>query len=230
MSDDSKETTSPADEALPAVTAGGREPDAYEARYMGGPEVFYRDKIAYPWYVHLFFALVSLLPVAVFFVPGAPIWVPLLQLGIIALTWSLLSTLRVAVSPDTVHVQYGLFGPKIPVASIKSCEPVKYNIFKYGGYGIRYSIFDGTWAFNMPGDRRRAVRLHYRTPKGALRKFVIASPDPHALARAINRARAGDIAPAPAQLAGEDDVVLDMNVDVEREEEAVPVEKTKSRT
>ena len=42
----------------------------------------------------------------------------------------------------------------------------------------------------MLGDKGKAVRVHYRTSRGKLKKVIIASHHPNALAESINQARA----------------------------------------
>jgi hypothetical protein len=175
---------------------GSRAPDDYEARYMAGEDVFYRDKIKVPWKFFLLFALpiavqgVALtaaglsdkpVPAAVFLL--LPFTIALLS--IIAL---LFAVLRVTVTRSELIIQYGLFGPRIPLAAITESKAVDYSWMDYGGWGIRRGR-DGSWAYNMVGDAGRAVRIEWTDPKGKKQVTLVASPDPEALARAIQRAR-----------------------------------------
>lgn len=167
-----------------------RSADAYESAYMkDGEVVLQREKMTWPWYMHLFILLVGSLVIGLPLLSAAPLFVPLLAGSFLLAMWLTLSVLRVTVTRGHVHVQYGLIGPKIPISSIEQCQAEDYDFWKYGGYGIRYSLTDGSWAFNMLGDKGKAVRIHYRTPSGRLRKILLASRHPNALADAIQQAR-----------------------------------------
>jgi hypothetical protein len=161
--------------------------DAYANRYMSGPHgALYHDKIVAPWWFHLLLLVPILVMIVTVFLPGGK---PTALLGMIpvALVWLLFSVLRVSVSEDELFIQYGLFGPRIPIADVVSCEAVEYDWKKYGGWGIRFGV-DGSVAYNMMGDRGRAVRIVYR--KGTRTKTVlVASPDPERLALAVQQAR-----------------------------------------
>jgi hypothetical protein len=104
------------------------------------------------------------------------------------LLWVLFSVLRVTVSDTDVNIQYGLFGPKIPIAAIESAEATTYDWKKFGGWGIKRSL-DGEWIYNMPGDQGHAVRIVWRTAKGHRRVTLVGSREHHAMARAIDEAR-----------------------------------------
>jgi hypothetical protein len=172
--------------------------------------VLHRDKMKAPRFFQwlmLFCLIAGLIGTgsAVFQQGLALIWAPIVLLMGLAFVWLNFMALRVVVTPKTVYIQYGLLGPKIPIESITHCEAEEYSIWKYGGYGIRYSLFDGSWAFNMLGDKGRAVRIHYRLPSGRERKIVLSSHEPQALADAINHARGRSVDEASAE---EEDTVL----------------------
>ncbi len=160
-------------------------PDAYQAKYMGGPAL-YHDKIRAPLGFHLLFLLPVLVSVGTALVGRAPLFVPLLTSAFILSIWALFSVLRISVSHDEVYVQYGLFGPRIPVRDIEHCEAVDYSFQQYGGWGIRYG-FDGSVAYNMMGDHGRAVKIVYKKGKKS-QTVLVASPDPERLAAAIQQA------------------------------------------
>jgi hypothetical protein len=111
-----------------------------------------------------------------------------ITIGILALVALLFAVLRITVTRSEVIVQYGLFGPRIPVSAIQDCQAVKYNWMTYGGWGIRRGR-DGSWAYNMVGDAGRAVRIEWTDTKGKKQVTLVASPNPDALARAVNEAR-----------------------------------------
>jgi hypothetical protein len=187
-----------------------RAPDAYEAEYMDDDDVVHREKISFPpwfkWFVTIAMsggigaaawgayqsgdmgsvaALAAMLPVMLFLT-------------------TMLSVLRVTVTREHVNIQYGPIGPTIPIDAIEHCEAEDYQFWKYGGYGIRYSVVDGSWCYNMLGDKGKAVRIHYRTESGRLKKLVVASRHHHVLADAINRQRIALGHDVPAELAPDD--------------------------
>jgi hypothetical protein len=147
---------------------GGSAPDPYEAKYMSGPGgALYFAKMTAPRFFHLLFLLPLLVSVGSALVAHAPLLVPLLSILPLFFVWILFSALRISVTAKEVHVQYGLFGPRIPIESIESCEACEYDWKQYGGWGIRYGR-DGTVAYNMLGDGGRAVRISYK--KGRRRR------------------------------------------------------------
>lgn len=212
-----------------------RAADEYEAEFMGsGDGVLHREKLSYPaWFL-------ALAGTAIAGGYAAGIW-QVLQAGdpkglavlaavlpLMLVMMVMVSTLRVTVTRDQVAVQYGPIGPQIPIDSIEHCEAEDYEFWKYGGYGVRYSPIEGAWCYNMLGDKGKAVRIHYRTKSGALRKVLVASPRHHVLADAINRARMArghevppHLAPDDAELGVGDDEYVFSNQDdaVERERE-----------
>ena len=58
-------------------------------------------------------------------------------------------------SERAVKIQFGLFGPTIPMEAIVNAEAISYDWKKFGGWGIGYSR--GEWMYNVPGDGGRAV-------------------------------------------------------------------------
>ena len=180
---------------------GPRAPDRYEAEYMSGEPVRYRDKIKASRAFHLLLAVVTLLPLVTL---GSLVWVaastgqpvpagvfvsPAIMTVLLPLLWILFSVLRVTVTDRSVFIQYGLFGPRIPLDRIDRCEAVTYNWQRYGGWGIRRGA-DGSIAYNIMGDAGRGVRITWRNDKGKEVVHVIASPNPEGLARGILEARA----------------------------------------
>jgi hypothetical protein len=177
-------------------TGGMRPPDDYEASYMAGEDVIYRDKIKVPKKFFLLFLLPIVVQIGSFAlaasqgkpIPAAALAMLPVTALILSLVALLFAVLRITVTRREVHVQYGLFGPKIPVSKIEDCRAVKYNWMEYGGWGIRRGA-DGSWAYNMVGDAGRAVRIEWVDEKGKQQTTLVASPDPEALARAIQEAR-----------------------------------------
>lgn len=181
-------------EALVPVEAA-RPPDPYERAYMPGEGVvLYRDKSRAPWQIHALFAFGVLSVFGTALAAGGAAGGALalaLGLPVIAVAWLLFAVLRVTVSEGHVNVQYGLFGPTIPIAAIESAEAVRYDWKRFGGWGIRRSLVgDGEWLYNMPGDGGRAVRIVWRDARGRRRIHLIGSRRADELARQIARARA----------------------------------------
>ncbi|MEZ4449908.1 MAG: hypothetical protein R3B09_10555 [Nannocystaceae bacterium] len=174
-------------------------PDLYEDRYMAGQgTVLYRDKSRAPWFLHAMFGAAAAIIVAANLVAGQ-----LLALGvtlpILTIVWLFFAVLRVTVSQGAVQVQYGLFGPTIPVAAIESATPVSYDWKSLGGWGIRRSI-KGTWIYNMPGDGGRAVQVTWHDARGKQHVTLIGSRRAEDLAESIQAARAA-LPAAPDQAA-----------------------------
>ncbi|KIG12039.1 hypothetical protein DB30_02094 [Enhygromyxa salina] len=200
-----EDSDSDSESASLAVNGQGRSPDAYEAKYMHGEGmVLYRDKSRAPWPLHAVFAAISAVTIGSAFAgPGA--WVgAAITLPLVALMWLLFSILRVTVSQGQVNVQYGLFGPKIPIASISSAEAVEYDWKQWGGWGIRVNT-KGEWIYNMPGDRGRAVRIAWQDRKGKSKVTYVGSLESEDLARRIAEARALAGGTQPAALEPGDD-------------------------
>jgi hypothetical protein len=150
--------------------AAMRAPDSDEARYMQeGGDSLYHDRITAPFAYHLFFLLPLLMMIGSALVTSAPAVVPLVSAIPIVLLWLLFSTLRISVNSRQVHVQYGLFGPKVPTVAISACE-----------------VIDHDWKAYV--DQGRAVQITYQHGKKQ-RRLLLASRDPERLAMAINQAR-----------------------------------------
>ncbi len=161
--------------------------DDYERKFMGGGEALARSKAGMPWWFHLLLGLscATILGTAI----AHATFAGLAGLPVLMLVWLLFMYLRVTVTSDTVHVQLGLFGPKIPVADIVEAVAEKYPVMKYGGWGIRLGL-DGSIAYSVPGHGGRGVRIRYRKKSGRETTAWVTSPDPEALVAAIDRARA----------------------------------------
>ncbi len=167
-----------------------REPnavDAYEKQYMGGHgAVLHRARRPAPGWMQLLLASSMLSGLGLLAVPGG--WIGtvfLVPLGL--LVWALFSMLRVTIAERAVNVQYGLFGPTIPMEAIHSAEPIDYRWTDFGGWGIRRS-HKGEWMYNMPGDGGRALRIEWTDAKGKRSVTCIGMLEPEAAATAIGQA------------------------------------------
>ncbi len=182
--------TSPDDPTALARRQSPGAVDDYERKYMAGEGlVLHRAKQRAPWMLNALFgslSLVSVVPVLTG-VPGA--WASaLLTMPILFVLWMLFAVLRVTVSEGSVDIQYGLFGPTIPIASIESATATTYRWVRYGGWGIRRGP-GGEWLYNMPGDGGKAVRIVWRDAKGRHKTTLVGSKDNEALAQAIAQAQ-----------------------------------------
>jgi len=162
---------------------------------MEGGDVIYRDKVVWrrSWLLGLPGLLCLIGAVVLALTPG-PWWVPI-QMGAMALLfgalWMLFSVMRTVVTAEQVHVQYGLFGPRVPIEKIQSVEVVDYDWVSYGGWGIKYSVRKKAWAYTTLTDHKQVVQMTWLDDKGATKKAVFSASNPHAVAEAIQRARSG---------------------------------------
>lgn len=188
---------------LVPVTAN-RLPDPYERKFMAGQgTVLYRDKHRAPWPLHAIMGAAALAVIGSAAATGELIGLAI-GLPILAIVWLMFSVLRVTVSSGAVNVQYGLFGPEIPMAAIESAAATTYDWKQFGGWGIRRSR-DGAWIYNMPGDGGRAVRIVWRDRKGRRVVTLIGSPEHEQLAAKIAGARAALPAAPEAKALGSGD-------------------------
>ncbi|MEM9461935.1 MAG: hypothetical protein AAGF11_47690 [Myxococcota bacterium] len=164
--------------------------DPYERKYMRGEgQVLYRAKQRAPAALTAVFGgltLATAIPVLLG-TPGA--WLSMaLTMPVMFVLWVLFAVLRVTVSEGSVKIQYGLFGPTIPIAAIESAELTTYSWVHFGGWGIRRGP-KGEWLYNMPGDGGKAVRVVWRDAKGRRKVTLIGSKEAESLARSVARAR-----------------------------------------
>jgi hypothetical protein len=166
--------------------------DEYTKKYMDGEQARYVDKVRMPAWFNALLLGAGVAGTVAAAVGGGSIFAPVLVFGAVGGAWSILSTLRTVVTRDGVHIQYGLFGPKIPIADIVSVDVVEYEAVKYGGWGIRFGL-DGSRAYSLPGKGGRAVRIRRRA-RGGERVVDITSENPEALRLAIEEVRHSDLA------------------------------------
>ena len=175
--------------------------DAFARQYMeDGDAVRHRDK-------RVSRGLAALLMVPALFIMGlsafiattnasAPKPVPavalpfvvaaLVALGLLFVLLSLtFAVLRTVLTSRELVVKYGLWGPRIPLAAIRSCKVVRYEWTKFGGFGIRHGL-GGKWAY-VPGPGP-VVEIAY--DDGGKDKVVqIGAKDAALLAQRVNDAR-----------------------------------------
>jgi hypothetical protein len=109
--------------------------------------------------------------------------------GLLGSAGVLFSVLRVAVTTEELHIQYGLVGPRIPIDNIQECEVVDYDAMRYGGYGVKVRSIDGRMerAYTVPTQDNRVVRVVWRQD-GATKHAVFSSEQPDAVRSAIHDA------------------------------------------
>ena len=175
--------------------------DEYERQYMGGSAPLARSRVPAPLWMHVLLGGVALLELVSGLSALPHTIVPLVLFPVFALLWVLLMFLRVTVTPSEVHIQYGVFGPKIPMSAITGVRVESYRWTEYGGWGIRRK-HDGTWAYSVPGGEGRGIRITYKTKMGRERTVFASSDRPDELVAAIAKARAGNVRVASGAEAG----------------------------
>jgi len=161
--------------------------DAYEREYMPGEgAMLYRDKMVAGKKLNLFLGALAVIIVGAGIAEGT-LASALIGLPIIALVWLLFGVLRVSVSENVVNVQYGVFGPKIPIHAIESATAMKYQWATFGGWGIRRGP-DG-WMYNMLGDGGNAVKIVWRDGAGKRKITYVGTSTAEILAEEIAKAR-----------------------------------------
>jgi hypothetical protein len=171
--------------------------DEYTRKYMQGSTARYVDKVKMPRWLSAALLGAGAIGAVAGVVSGGPLIAPIAVLATTVGVWALFSTIRVVVTDDVVHVQFGLFGPRIPVDKIVSVEVVDYNPLKYGGWGLRFGL-DGSRAFSLPGHGGKAVRVRYKGRLGT-RTVDVTSEHPEAVRAAIEEARHRDLSEVRAE-------------------------------
>jgi hypothetical protein len=162
--------------------------DDYERKYMGGDGALARSRARMPWWFHALIGLVGTMSLVSAITSGNVVvlaW-SLATVPVLAVVWLLFLYLRVTVSADALHVQLGLFGPKIPIADVLEATVAQYDVLKYGGWGIRLGL-DGSVAYSVPGYGGRGLRVRF-TKGGRERTVFVTSPNPDELVAAIEKA------------------------------------------
>ena len=174
--------------------------DSFESSYMSGDaDVRHRDKrvsrlmaalLAGPavfiWGLTIFIGFANATSSKP--VPAAALpWVlaGMALLGVLFVVLSLtFAVLRSVVTADRLIVKYGLWGPDIPLSSIKSCKVS--DVWKpIYGYGIKLHP-KGGWAY-VPGPGE-VIEIEYEED-GKSKNIIVGAEDPRTLSLEINRAR-----------------------------------------
>jgi hypothetical protein len=155
---------------------------------MEGAQALVRSRRPMPWW---FFALIGVALVATI---GSSIatgsLAALVTAPILVAVAALLSVLRVVVTRTHVHVQLGLWGPKIAVGDITKITAMEYPLSRYGGWGIRLGR-DGSWAYSTPGGTGRGVRIEYRVD-GREKAIFVSTDEADEIVRVVTSLQGGD--------------------------------------
>lgn len=135
-------------------------PDRYEAEYMAAEGGILHERRRMPGWFFALMGVIGLIELVASVATANPL-PALIALPILAAVTLLLSHLRVVLTETHLHIQYGLWGPKIAVEDITSMRVEPYSMMRYGGFGIRRSI-DGYWAYSTPGGNGQALILETR--------------------------------------------------------------------
>lgn len=166
--------------------------DGYEREYMAGGAMLHRERVRWKQHWLLLLPLVPCLVLGVVFttmasVPAFAIALMAAEVVLFSVLWLLFQVLRIHVTKTEVHIQYGLWGPRVPVHSIESAKVVSYDWKRFGGWGLKRAP-DGTHAYTLSGSSKEVVEIAWRDGD-ARKKLVVSSDDPAALAAQIQRAR-----------------------------------------
>lgn len=162
-------------------------PDGYESQYMNGAEALVRSRRPMPWW---FFALLGVaLAVSVGSSIAAGTFGALITAPLLIVVGLLLSVLRVTVTRSHLHVQLGLWGPKIAIADITRITATDYPVLRYGGWGIRLGS-DGSWAYSTPGGTGRGVRVEYRVD-GRDKAVFVSTDEADEIVRVVSELKGG---------------------------------------
>ena len=205
-----------------------RSRDELAAQYMeDGAAVLHRDK-------RVSRGMAALLMAPAFFVLGLsafiatgnataskPIPEPALPFVVaamvaVALLFVVLSlsfaVLRTVVTSRDLVVKYGLWGPRIDLARIRSCQVAQYEWTNFGGFGIRLGK-GGVWAY-VPGPGP-VVEIAY-DDNGKEKVVQIGAEDAQLLAQRVNDARAALTRP---RIQADDDVEAERELEASEEAE-----------
>lgn len=145
--------------------------DAYESQYMSASGGLVHERRRMPGWFFGLMGVVALVELGASIAAGS-VFPALIALPILAAVTLLLSHLRIVLTREHLHIQYGLWGPKVAVADIVSMRVEPYSMLRYGGFGIRRSL-DGYWAYSTPGGNGLALVIEARDAKGGTRRLCV---------------------------------------------------------
>jgi hypothetical protein len=169
--------------------------DGYEKRYMAADDavVVARQRMPPSYHAVLAVPLIGLVAAAVV----AHVYALLALVPLLLLMWALFLYLRVVVSATHVHIQLGVFGPKIPIGAIEAVRVGKYDSAKYGDKAMR-TASDGSTAYYVGCET--GVEIVYRSEAGGSTTVFASCEEAAKIVEAVERARRA-AAPADAKRA-----------------------------
>ncbi|MFO0562791.1 MAG: hypothetical protein U0269_32530 [Polyangiales bacterium] len=170
--------------------------DEYVAKYMEGGDALAIAKKRMPWWWFVLLsvpaggmalagivgAIAGTVPI-----PGV-ILTLLLSVFLMGFMTLLFSHLRTVVTDHALHIQLGLWGPKIPLEKITAIKAAMYDWKKYGGWGIRWGR-DGSICYSVPGGTGECVEVEWTNPSGKTVKHVVSVDNAASIVSAVERAR-----------------------------------------
>lgn len=180
----------------------GAADDEYAKQYMGATGALAASRMRMGPLLFVLMGLAMLGTVAATIGTGQLFFLPLLFMHAFFLLT--MSHLRVTVTREIVHIQYGLFGPKIAVSSIVDARAVPYDWKKYGGWGMRYGK-GGAIAYSVTGGRKMGIELDVRDKNGKVTTIFASSDEPEELVRGIEKATGKTFASTGVRVAAEVD-------------------------
>lgn len=159
------------------------ENDNYEAKYMNAGAALVRSRKPMPWFWFAFMGVAVLVSAGGGIAAGNPLPL-LLSVPLLVAVTLLFGVLRVVVTRNELHVQLGLWGPKVAIDRIDHIEAQAYSALVYGGWGIRIGA-DGSWAYSVPGGTGRGVRVEYRDASGKKKALFVSTDDADEIVRTV---------------------------------------------
>jgi hypothetical protein len=170
--------------------------DEYVAKYMEGSDALAIAKKRMPWWWFVLLsvpaggtALTGIVGAIAGTVPVPGMLLALLLSAFLMGFMTLLfSHLRTVVTDHALHIQLGLWGPKIPLEKITAIKTKIYDWKKYGGWGIRWGR-DGSICYSVPGGTGECVEVEWTNPSGKTVKHVVSVDNAASIVNAVARAR-----------------------------------------
>ena len=122
----------------------------------------------------------------------APDWVFLMLFALFAGIAALLFSIRkmnIGITPQAVHIYFGIFSRTIPFESIESIHADSGPGIKYGGWGVRVFRDKKGWvlAYNAFGRSRVVLGLR----RGRYGRFVFSTRNPDEIISIVERHKSG---------------------------------------
>ncbi|MEW6439797.1 MAG: hypothetical protein AB1640_02575 [bacterium] len=93
-------------------------------------------------------------------------------------------TLRVSVSSTGILFGFYLFNKRFAYEDVLDCRPFRYQLSDFLGWGIRKAV-DGTVLYNVPGDRRVAVKIIVRE-RDQRRTYAFSAKRPEVICKRVS--------------------------------------------